>query len=219
MKRIHCVDTVLISSGDGTRAFAIMDAYHKGFLPSVSISALISTEDNNISLSEAAICGVKTIIIDRKKSASEQDFNHKLQLAIKAVSCDLIFVTDYMVSVYPIDGIPMYSIHPAELAEFSGDGMSGIRVHEKVLEKVLNSIARGKNKRDDEFFTYPTVYEVTPKYSSEKPFMTVAVQITPYLIGMELSSAAELLQRHVAGYEHRMLPAAVNMAAYKILFS
>ena len=103
--------------------------------------------------------------------------------------------------------------------------MYGLKVHERVLENVVDLIERGKSdNREDIFYTYPTVHAVTKDYDSGDPLMTVAVRIPFDLLHalleykiIDIKEAAKRLQEHVLPYEWAMLPAAVNIAALKIL--
>jgi phosphoribosylglycinamide formyltransferase-1 len=224
MEEIQKVKTVLIASGSGTDAFAIMDAYSQGFLPDVSIEALISTKEGAGCLEKAEKFGIKTIVIDCKKVVSWIDFNKLLSMEINRLGCKLIFLVGCIVRIYPSDFYSMYNIHPADPVKFGGNGMYGLYVHEKVLEHAIDLIVRGKKQIDDIFYTYPTVHEVAKEYDSGDPLMSVAVQI-PFEIlyalvvykNVSLKEAAKRLQEHVLLYEWTMLPTAVNLAALKIL--
>jgi len=206
-----------VTSGDGTRAFAIMGAYHKGFMPNVSISALISTEENSVSLTEAKICGIKTIVVDVKKTTSEQEINQKLQAAIKTVGCDLVFLTDVSFGIYPIDRITMYKIYPADPLKFSGPGIYGVKVCQKVLEEIMDGLVQGNI--NDRYFIHPTVHEVVSASNPETILMSAAVQIPLGLFNNNAEFLAKILYKHIERYEWLMLSAAVNMAAHKFIHS
>lgn len=224
MEEIQKVKTVLIASGGGTDAYAIMKAYSQGYLPNVSIEALISTKEGAGCLEKAEEFGIKTIVIDRKKLGHDIDFNHALSRELRRLQCKLVFLVGCVVHICPEDYCVIYNIHPADIVKFGGKGMYGLKVHERVLENVLDLIVRGKGDvRDNIFYTYPTVHVVTKDYDSGDPLMTVAVQIPFDLLytlvvykTIDIKEAAKRLQEHVLPYEWAMLPAAVNIAALKI---
>jgi len=224
MKESQKVKTVLIASGSGTDAYAIMDAYSKGFLPDVSIEALISTKEGAGCLEKAQKFGIKTIVIDQKSVGDWFDFNKILSRELRRLNCKLIFLVGCIVRICPDDLYIIYNIHPADTVKFGGKGMYGLKVHERVLENVLDLIDRGKNQMEDTFYTYPTVHEATKDYDSGDPLMSVAVQIPYELLhdliaykNVSVKEAAKRLQGHVLRYEWAMLPGAVNLAAHKIL--
>ena len=217
------IKLVLIASGGGTDAYAIMKAYCDGFMPNVSLEALISTKEGAGCLDKAKSLGIPTFVIDRKDISSKRDFNKQLTLKLNSLGCNLLFLVGCIVKIEPMTAISIYNIHPADTQRFGGNGMYGLKVHEKVLAEVGDLIARGKKSQDDEFFTYPTVHEAVVDYDSGQPLISVAVQI-PYLIiyklinkDIDITEAAKLLQEHVLPYEWAILPTAVNIAAKKML--
>jgi phosphoribosylglycinamide formyltransferase-1 len=221
MEENQKVKTVLIASGSGTDAFAIMDAYSQGFLPDVLIEALISTKEGAGCIEKAEKFGIKTIVIDKKSIGDTKAFNQHLLLELNRIGCRLVFLVVCVVKIYPISGIYMYNIHPADPVEFGGHGMYGLKVHERVLARATDLILRGRTQLDGAFFTYPTIHEVTADYDSGQVLMTLAVRI-PYEIINDLNlkklpEVAKKLQSYVLPYEWMMLPTAVNIAAHKIL--
>lgn len=217
------IKLVLIASGGGTDAYAIMKAYCDGFIPNVSLEALISTKEGAGCLEKAESLGIPTVVIDRKDVGSEDAFNQLLLLTLNRFGCRLLFLVGCVVKIKPMRFIDTYNIHPADTQKFGGNTMYGLKVHERVLAEVKDLIIRGKKNDGDEFFTYPTVHEAISDYDSGQPLLSVAVRI-PYLIiyqlineSISLTEAAKLLQEHVLPYEWAILPTAVNIAAMKIL--
>jgi len=218
MKEIQKVKTVLIASGSGTDAYAIMDACRKGYLPDVSIEALISTKEGAGCLEKAEKFGIKTIVIDRKKLGDDILFDKMLSRELHKLGCQLVFLVGCVVRIYPDNMYTIYNIHPADPVKFGGKGMYGLKVHQ------IDLIEREKNEVRDVFLTYPTVLEATKDYDSGNTLMNVAVQIPFEIIynlvvykNTSLEEASKKLQEHILQYEWAMLPAAVNIAALKIL--
>lgn len=218
----HKVNTILIASGGGTDANAIMEAYSSGFIPNISLKKLISTKYGAGCLEKADKHNIETLVIDRKECGLG-GFNRLLLAEIRKLDCKLVFLVGCIVRVTPIVGVAIYNIHPAEIKNFGGKRMYGLHVHERVLLQILDLILRGRKSIDDRFFTYPTVHEVVLKYDSGEPLLVGSVEIPKSIIynafheKVSLEESAELLQKEVLPYEWMMLPTAVKMAANKII--
>jgi phosphoribosylglycinamide formyltransferase-1 len=219
------VNTVLIASGSGTDANAIMQAYRDGFIPNIELKALISTKKGVGCLEKAAALDVKSVVVSRIMAGTTEKFNKKLAKYLKALDCELVFLVGCVIKIFPIAGIDIYNIHPADPQNFGGNGMYGLKVHERVLIHVEDLIARGKKTVDDDFFTYPTVHQADFNYDSGQSLISASVRIPKALVvqrinkEIELTEAAELLQKHVLPFEWMILPTAVKMAAQKIILS
>lgn len=220
------VATVLIASGSGTDADAIMKAYRAGFIPEIDLRLLVSTKKGAACLEKARTHNIKGILVDQHAILSNQEFNEFLQYHLKNIACRLVFLVGCIKKILPIEGVAIYNIHPADLINFGGKGMYGLKVHEKVLLQVEDLIARGRKTSDDRFFTYPTIHEVTEEFDSGQILLQATVEIPKEIIHrwlitkeIDLKTAAEELQRHVLPYEWAILPTAVAIAAKKILSS
>lgn len=215
------IKTILIASGSGTDANAIMEAYRRGFIPEVYLEKLISTKEGAGCLEKAKRLEVETLVLDRKELGAE-GFNLALFSEIKSSGCELIFLVGCVVKIAPMLGVSIYNIHPADIEKFGGKGMYGLAVHEKVLSEVLDLISRGKKSPDNRFFTYPTVHEAVFEYDSGAPLLVGSVEIPKGVIKnlvnkqVNLQKSAQILQSIVLPYEWMMLPTAVKMAAKKI---
>ena len=215
------VKTVLIASGSGTDANAIMEAYRRGFIPEIHLEKLISTKEGAGCLEKAKKLDIKTLVLDRKELGAEA-FNRALFSETKSSGCELVFLVGCIVKIAPMLGVSIYNIHPADIEKFGGKGMYGLAVHEKVLSEVLDLISRGKKSPDDRFFTYPTVHEAVYDYDSGAPLLVGSVEIPRGVIKnlvlgqVSLQKSAQILQEIVLPYEWTMLPMAVKMAAKKI---
>ncbi len=117
----------------------------------------------------------------------------------------------------------MYNIHPADPYRHGGDHMYGLAVHEHVLEEIRDRLYRGRQELSRPCYTYPTVHEAVWEYDGGDLLLRQAVRIPPQLIHdyyyglISLQEAAQALQKVVLPYEWLMLPAAVRMAARRIL--
>jgi folate-dependent phosphoribosylglycinamide formyltransferase PurN len=217
------INLVLIASGSGTDANSIMEAWAAGCIPEINPPLLISTKKGAGCLEKAKGHGLGAFVIDYKESLNLDNFNAELNGMVKEAFTDLIFLVGCIHKVYPIQGIDSYNIHPADPAKHGGDKMYGLAVHQHVLAEINDQIYRGKKRLSDNFYTYPTVHEANSDYDGGDMLLRQAVLIpgsivTEYCKGQkDPKQAAKELQTVVLPYEWLMLPAAVRMAARRIL--
>jgi phosphoribosylglycinamide formyltransferase-1 len=227
-KEMEKVNTVLIASGSGTDADAIMKAYKAGFIPGIDLKALISTKSGAGCLEKAKALGVPIKVIDRSKYSSITHFNMPVSNFLMEVKAELVFLVGCIVKIYPIPieigEVAMYNIHPADPHKYGGNGMYGLEVHRRVIRDIIDRIKRGKVKPEDRFFTYPTIHEVVMDYDSGEPFLQAKVEVPTEIIFDALKAVTDeksidvvagKLQQVVLPNEWIMLPAAVEMAAMK----
>jgi folate-dependent phosphoribosylglycinamide formyltransferase PurN len=218
------VNLVLIASGSGTDADAIMKAWASACLPEVNPPILISTNKDAGCMTKADELGLRFFIFDRKDFMSLDHFNLAIKRALTQNYTDLVFLVGCVVKIYQIPVIDMYNIHPADTKKFGGQHMYGLKVHEYVLRDIKDQIYRRRKTENDKFFTYPTVHEVDEQYDSGNFLLRQAVEIPKKLVNdcvsrpnvIESYFASEL-QKVVLPYEWLMLPPAVRMAARRIL--
>lgn len=222
------INLMLIASGGGTDADAIMTAWRQGQIPEVGNVILVSTRAGAGCLEKAAKNDVKSIVaippsIPLKLPSDKDIYRKQLSDIADEYDTDLIFLVGCIV-VLPLIGIPMHNIHPADTVLHGGDTMHSLAVHEHVLAAAIDEIKRGKRKIGrDRFYTYPTVHEAHEIPDDGPPLLRGSVEIPlPILLGIQsgqysLKEAAQELQKAVLPYEWMMLPVAVRMAASRIL--
>ena len=218
------VKTVLIASGNGTDAEAIMKAYQKGTIANAEIVALISTKEGAGCLDKAKKYDVPGHTIARKQfKDSSLVFDMLITEILQELETKLVFLVGCIHRI-PVSGsFVMYNIHPADTGKHGGQGMYGIAVHKDVLLEAKSLIERGKKSVKDKFFTTPTIHRVIEEYDKGEALLTANVRIPQEIIErliqgeIDLTTAAELLQRHVLPYEWLILPLAVDIAALQIL--
>lgn len=224
------INLSLIASGSGTDANSIMQAWKSSCIPEVNSVLLVSTDAKAGCLEKASKLGIPAEIVDysestrRQKTKKDRDatFGKKIELALKRNKINLIFLVGCIKMIPTIERIPMYNIHPADPKEHGGCMMYGLDVHIHVLEQIRDRISRGWNESNARFFTYPTIHEASPEYDQGQILLQGHIEI-PQIIIDQLSGTtsihelAKKLQEHVLPYEWLMLPAAVRMAAKKIL--
>ncbi len=220
---------LLIASGKGTDAAAIMEAWKQGMIPEVRNIVLVSTKAGAGCLDKATACGVEAITLPVSVPLTPSG---KMELQLQLLNvCQQhdIFLVGCNVVLPVIPGIPMYNIHPACPILHGGKGMHGLKVHKHVLRFFLDEIARGKKELFiSRFFTYPTVHEVTAKPDDGEFLLQGIVEIPSDLLEMAQRDESSLdesslwsipagcLQEIVLPNEWMMLPVAVRMAIARI---
>ncbi len=229
------INLMLIASGSGTGANAIMQAHAAGQIPEIGNIVLVSTKTGAGCLERARALHYPCAVVEPRTNpldsvTDRRWFLNDLSRAVKDHDCELAFLVGCTV-VLPYESpaafcvwrIPIYNIHPAHIEKHGGKGMHDMRVHEHVLEEAIDLILRGKqNLKTDRFFTHPTVHEVTARPDDGPPLLTVAVEIPRALLQsvldetLDLRAAALKLRDIVLPYEWLMLPAAVRMASMRL---
>jgi folate-dependent phosphoribosylglycinamide formyltransferase PurN len=222
--RKKIVNLGFAASGSGTDVDSVMKAWIQGCLPEINPKLLISTKSGAGCLSKADGYHLSAVTIDRAKSVSSDDFNLRILRRLKDKNIELFFLLGCIHRIIPVDGIDTYNIHPADPGRHGGDRMYGLAVHLHVLEEINDLIYRGRKKITDRFYTFPTVHEVTDaKYDAGNILLQQTVEIPKSIVRDYVEGkkdellVAEELQKHVLPYEWLMLPAAVKMAAQRIL--
>ncbi|MFZ1720445.1 MAG: formyltransferase family protein [Candidatus Moraniibacteriota bacterium] len=228
LREIPVKNILLIASGSGTDATAIMRAWKLGAIPEVGKIVLLSTREGAGCLTKAAENGAESFTIIPGSSplnpSDAIEFQRKLSRLCRAHDIGLIFLVGCVVVLPLIEGIPMFNIHPACPLLHGGKKMYGLRVHEHVLLFHLDEIERGKKAlpSGDRFFTHPTVHEVTEKPDDGEFLLQGCVEIPKELLwdiqsgDILLTEGAMRLQKLVLPHEWMMLPAAVGMAIARI---
>jgi phosphoribosylglycinamide formyltransferase-1 len=217
------INLALIASGSGTDANSIMEAWESGCIPEINPPLLVSTKKGAGCLEKAESHGIRGYVVDYKQCTDSDHFNAELNRILTQTFTDLIFLVGCIHKIDPIKGMNMYNIHPADPGKHGGDKMYGLDVHLHVLDEIKDLIYRGKKKWTDQFFTYPTVHEANQDYDGGDMVLRQAVLIPSsivenYGLGRKDSqSSAKDLQNVVLPYEWLMLPAAVRIAARRIL--
>jgi phosphoribosylglycinamide formyltransferase 1 len=223
------IRTALVASGSGTDADAIMRAYAIGAIPNIDLAGLISTKEGVSCLEKVSAVNrefgltIDAIVISRKMFG-ERGFNDRLSEYLRTQNVELIFSVGCVVKIYVGAGTTgrKYNIHPADPDRFGGKGLYGLEPHRRVMADIKDQIDRGKMEPYDRFFTFPTVHEVVPEYDSGEQLLQAKVEIPTWLVGElmaggNIDSVAEKLQKYVLPYEWAILPAAVKIAAQRIL--
>jgi len=217
------INAGILASGGGTDANAIMNAYKIGFMPEIADIRLISTKDGAGCLDKAEKQNIKNIVIECKGKPDVPDFNWRLSKFVHDHNILLLILAGCIWEIYPIEGVLIINIHPADTHKHGGRHMYGLKVHERVLSDIMDIVYREIQKPEDHFETCVTVHEVGFPIDQGPIIMRAPVSIpNEIIIGLHqevlsLKDAAVKLQQHVLEYEWIFLPAAVRAAARKII--
>ena len=125
----------LLISGSGSNLQAIIDNIESGYL-NCSIEAVISDKKDAYGIERAKSKNIKTYIVDKKQ------YGDKLSdeiLRILQGKVDLIVLAGFL-SIISGELLQLFknkiiNIHPSLIPAFCGEGMYGIKVHEKAIER------------------------------------------------------------------------------------
>ncbi len=150
------ITVAVLVSGGGTNLQAILNAEKRGELPHAHIGVVVSSRPDAYALERAKKAGVPTVVAERKKCASQEEFERGIERAIESVGAEVIVLAGFMsilsekfTSRYPERII---NVHPSLIPKFCGKGFYGLRVHEAVLaagEKVTGATVHYVNEVPD----------------------------------------------------------------------
>ena len=156
MREERKVVVAVLVSGGGTNLQAILDAEKRGELPHARVGIVVSSRPDAYALKRAEEAGVPTAVAERKKCASQEEFEGEIERAIESVGAEVIVLAGFMsilsekfTSRYPERII---NVHPALIPKFCGKGFYGLKVHEAVLaagEKVTGATVHYVNEIPD----------------------------------------------------------------------
>ncbi len=113
----------VLVSGRGSNLQAIMDRIADGSL-ALEISAVVSDKADAFALERAARAGIKTVVVERKGCASKEEFEARINGALKAADCELVVLAGFM-RILSGGFVNLWhhriiNIHPALLQSFHG---------------------------------------------------------------------------------------------------
>ena len=150
------VAVAVFVSGGGTNLQAILDAEARGELPHAEVKVVVSSRADAYALKRAEAAGVKTVVAERKKCASQEEFEDIIEDAVESVGAKIIVLAGFMsilserfTSRYPER---IVNVHPSLIPKYCGKGFYGLKVHEAVLaagEKVTGATVHYVNEIPD----------------------------------------------------------------------
>ncbi len=113
----------VLVSGRGSNLQAIMDRIADGSL-ALEIAAVVSDKADAFALERAARAGIKTVVVERKGCASKEEFEARINGALKAADCELVVLAGFM-RILSGGFVNLWhhriiNIHPALLPSFPG---------------------------------------------------------------------------------------------------
>ncbi|MBR3396316.1 MAG: phosphoribosylglycinamide formyltransferase [Lachnospiraceae bacterium] len=129
----------VFASGGGTNLQAILDAQEAGKIHSGEVCLVIVNRESAYAAERAKKAGIKTVIITKKKTGSQEAFEAAILKELEKEKIELIVLAGFM-NVLSEAFIRHYekrmlNIHPSLLPSFGGQGFYGLLVHEKALER------------------------------------------------------------------------------------
>lgn len=125
-------------SGGGTNLQALIDAQDSGVLHSGEIAVVVASKPGVYALERAAAAGIPGVVVSRKESASQTEFEEKLLGVMDEYGIDLIVLAGFLsilsenfTSKFPQRII---NVHPALIPSFCGEGFYGLKVHKAALD-------------------------------------------------------------------------------------
>ena len=150
------IAVAVLVSGGGTNLQAILDAEARGELPHAEVKVVVSSRADAYALKRAEAAGVKTVVAERKKCASQEKFEDIIEDAVESVGAKIIVLAGFMsilserfTSRYPER---IVNVHPSLIPKYCGKGFYGLKVHEAVLaagEKVTGATVHYVNEIPD----------------------------------------------------------------------
>jgi len=129
----------VLVSGGGTNLQALIDASKDGAFSQSEISLVVSTKEGVYALERAKKACIKSIVIERKKFLSINDFDSEMEKVLLENKIDLVVLAGFL-SILGEKVLSAYSdkiinVHPALIPSFCGKGYYGLHVHKAVLER------------------------------------------------------------------------------------
>ncbi len=183
------MNIAVLCSGNGTNLQAIIDSMGTGYIRS-GIALVVSDNPGAYALERAKRAGIHTLVLDRKKFTSREDFDKEIVRNLREMKIDLVVLAGFMRLLSPYfireyrDRI--MNIHPALLPAFKGS--HGIK----------DALAYGAK------VTGPTVHFVDEKLDNGPIILQKAVEIKD-------DDTEETLLERVHRMEHKLYPEAIKL--------
>ncbi len=183
----------VFASGGGTDFQSIIDANEKENF--CKIEYLVASKPNIGAIDRANKRGIKTIVYDKGRYATKEDFYAAVADALQAAGVEFVVLAGWLL-VVPASFISRFenaviNIHPSLIPSFCGMGYYGIHVHEKAIEYGV--------KRSG-----ATVHFVEADVDGGAIIDQRVVTVSP-------DDTAESLQKKILKVEHKLLPQCVKL--------
>ncbi|WP_434304911.1 phosphoribosylglycinamide formyltransferase [Clostridium botulinum] len=182
----------VLVSGGGSNLQSIIDKIEERYIKNCRIEIVIGDRPNIFGIERAEKKGIKTLTLDRKI--------YKSSLSNKICEClygnvDLIVLAGWL-SILNGDLVNKFenkiiNIHPSLIPSFCGDGMYGIKVHQRALEYGVKVSGCTVHFVDEGTDSGPIIIQKSVPVFAE--------------------DTAEILQKRVLEKEHEALPEAIKL--------
>ncbi|EJP6472940.1 phosphoribosylglycinamide formyltransferase [Clostridium botulinum] len=182
----------VLVSGGGSNLQSVIDKIEEGYLKNCKIEIVIGDRANIYGIERAEKKGIRTLILDRKiyKDSLSNEICENLYGKV-----DLIVLAGWL-SILNGDLINKFenkiiNIHPSLIPSFCGDGMYGVKVHQKALEYGVKVSGCTVHFVDEGTDSGPIIIQKSVPVFAE--------------------DTAEILQKRVLEKEHEALPEAIKL--------
>ncbi len=131
------IKIAVLISGGGTNLQALLDAQKSGALFSGEIVGVVSSSPTAYGLTRAEAASVPSAVVDRKKCATQEEFEKQLLAHLTGYGAELVILAGFLcilsasfTSRYPNR---ILNVHPSLIPAFCGKGFYGLKVHEAAL--------------------------------------------------------------------------------------
>ncbi|AVP65841.1 phosphoribosylglycinamide formyltransferase [Clostridium botulinum] len=182
----------VLVSGGGSNLQSIIDKIEEGYIKNCKIEMVIGDRPNIYGIERAEKRGIKTLTLDRK--LYENNLSNKICEYLYG-NVDLIVLAGWL-SILNGELINKFenriiNIHPSLIPSFCGDGMYGIKVHQRALEYGVKVSGCTVHFVDEGTDSGPIIIQKSVPVFAE--------------------DTAEILQKRVLEKEHEALPEAIKL--------
>jgi phosphoribosylglycinamide formyltransferase-1 len=182
----------VLVSGGGTDLQSIIDAVESGYIKNCSIEAVIGDRLGIYALERAEKHNIKSYVLDKKiyKSNISQEILKMLKDKVDLIVCAgwLSILKGDLISEFRNK---IVNIHPSLIPSFCGDGMYGIKVHEKAIEYGVKVSGCTVHFVDEGTDSGPIIMQKT--------------------VPVHFEDTAEMLQKRILEEEHKALPEVIKL--------
>lgn len=182
----------VLVSGGGTDLQSIIDAVESGYIKNCSIEAVIGDRPEIYALERAEKHNIKSYVLDKKiyKSNISQEILKMLKDKVDLIVCAgwLSILKGDLISEFRNK---IVNIHPSLIPSFCGDGMYGIKVHEKAIEYGVKVSGCTVHFVDEGTDSGPIIMQKT--------------------VPVHFEDTAEILQKRILEEEHKALPEVIKL--------
>ena len=183
----------VFASGGGTDFQSVIDANEREQF--CEITYLVASKPNIGAIDRAQKHGITTLVYDKEKFASKDEFYAYIAKTLKANGVEYIVLAGWLLVVPPAFikefENAIINIHPSLIPAFCGMGYYGLKVHTSAIEYGVK-------------LSGATVHFVSSEVDGGAIIMHRAVEV-------QFDDTPESLQQRILKVEHEMLPLCVKL--------